>query len=190
MIVSKKQRLDHELSSAILDLQAAITTQRGAASARAELRQLREESFVTNTCPYCQMTIVDRSVRHSESCKDCGSKLDRLLMTKSKILTGSKYNNKALSSFTSDMLSLKYVPYSLGGTNVDEVTDACKAIDEVLDRIKAFNKEENAKQFLERMREKRLRELRLEYSRYVHQYTPEEFEKIIQSQYALRYPED
>lgn len=138
MIISKTERYANELALALRKLQCLVDTDARSAEARANARRLRSQAIETGICPYCGNTANVWSVRHTEACAACGARLDRMLMTKSRIKSGA-YASDMLSKFKEDYLLLNEVPYSLGGSS-EQAELIIQAIDELLVASAANNK--------------------------------------------------
>lgn len=192
MIISREQKLNKAIVDTFRQLRDSLVTERGTSAARIEMMKLREQSFNTGECPYCRSQIAERSPRRSEACKECASKIDRLLMTKSKLLNsgGTGVKSRAFKTFINDLNSLQYVPLSLGGDRVGEILDNCEAYLFALQELEDYRHEQNIKKIADNLRAKRMNNLRLEYSRYKDQMSEEEFNDLLESQYVVRYHQD
>lgn len=130
MIISKLDKAKSAYTDALNAVAAQLKTDRGSKTAREELAKLREDSFVTGTCPYCGMVIAQRSTRHIEACRKCGRRVDRLLQLKSQISAGTDEPG-VLTDFLKLYRELQYVPYALRGAS-GLAQDVVKAIEAVL----------------------------------------------------------
>ena len=190
MIISKEQNLNNKATLAFIKVRESLVTQRGSSVARAEMYKLRQQSFETNECPYCRATITDRSPRRVEACTDCSSKIDRMLITKSKIINSFNeptIKTKTFEAFVDDLASLKYVPVALGGDRADEILDCCNQYLLAVKELDDYHKQQRREEIAKNLRNKRIAALRTEYDRYVDQFSEEEFNEIIESQYVQRY---
>ena len=192
MIISKENALNNKIKEAHCRLRELLETKRGSSEARVEMMKLRELSFDTNECPYCKRQIVSRSPRRPEACDECAKKIDRLLMTKSKILNSLDgiLTVKAMQSFVDDLSSLHHVPCSLSGDKADMLLDACNSYLVSISDLEAYRKSQRRVIIADNLRNKRLAELRKEYSKWSDRYTQEELEEIVQMQYVQRYHQE
>lgn len=130
MIISRSERLNNDLALAIYRLRNLVDTDARTAEARAEARQLRSQAADTGVCPYCNTPTTAWSQRHRDACTQCGPRLDRMLMTKSKVKAGT-YAVDMLTRYRDDYTQLAYVPYCLGGSK-DRADQIVQAIDDLL----------------------------------------------------------
>lgn len=130
MIISKTERYANELALALHKLQSLVDTDARSAEARAEAKALRSRVAESNVCPYCGRPIEAWSQRRRDACADCSTRLDRMLMTKSRVKSGT-YAADMLNKFRDDYEQLKYVPQNLGGSHA-QAEAIMQAIDNLL----------------------------------------------------------
>lgn len=193
MIIRRETKLNNDVKDNWCRLKELLSLGRGTSEARTEMRILRGQSDLHNTCPYCERAIVDRSPRRSEACVECASRLDRMLVMKSKILRSATLlqPDKAFDTFVSDYEALKYAPQSLGGPGrLMQIIETCKNYKKAYEALRIYMHDERKKQIASRLREERLIKLREEYVRYRPGMSEEEFNTLIESQYVQRYHQD
>lgn len=161
MIISKTERYANELALALRRLQSLVDTDARTAEARAAARQLRNQAAETGICPYCGNVASTWSPRHTEACSMCGKRLDRMLMTKSRIRSGA-YATDMLTKYKDDYMQLRVVPYNLGSSQ-ERVEQIIQAIDDVLVAAAADKKvrlEVQRQHTMENLRNKRMDSIR------------------------------
>lgn len=193
MIISKENRLNNDVADSWCRLKELLTVGRGTSDARTEMKTLRERASVDNKCPYCNGQGAAGSPRRSEACVDCASRIDRMLVMKSKILRARApiKPDKAFETFISDYEALRYIPQTLGGADrAEQIIETCKAFVEAQTALRIYKHEMNKKRIADNIREERLAKLREEYVRYRAQMSADEFNEVIESQYVQRYHQD
>lgn len=161
MIISKTEKYANELALALRRLQSLVDTEARTAEARAEARRLRNQAIEAGVCPYCGEVADTWSQRHTEACTTCGKRLDRMLMTKSRVKSGA-HAIDMLTQYKDDYLQLRVVPYSLGSSQ-ERVEQIVQAIDDVLVAAAADNKvrlEVQRQHTMENLRNKRMDSIR------------------------------
>lgn len=141
VILSKQDSARMQLMNAICRAQEALRTSRGTAGTRKELREARDRAWSTNICEYCGGDLtLSRSPRHNEACAACGSKIDRMLMSKSKVLAGTdvlKVYQAMLEDYAAPLVKL---PRSLRGATGD-TQDIVEALERVVEARLKYDKE-------------------------------------------------
>lgn len=193
MIISKENRINNDIRDSFTILKELLGVGRGTSEARTEMKLLRESIIVDNKCPYCGRQGVDRSTRRSEACVECANRIDRMLVMKSKILRAPApiKPDKAFDTFVNDYESLKYVPISLGGAdNTKQIIEACHKYIAANKELYDYRHEQNRQRIAKNLKDHRMAQLRVEYSRYQDQMSEEEFNEVLECQYVQRYARD
>lgn len=188
MIISKTERYANELALALHKLQSLVDTDSRSAEARAEAKMLRSQAAETGVCPYCGETIDRWSTRRSDACADCSTRLDRMLMSKSRIKAGS-YAVDMLNKFRDDYMQLKHVPRNLGGSQ-ERAEEIMQAIDTLLVAISADKKarlEQQRQHTRETIMNKRMDSIRADLLALGAKADDEDFEERVSEVYYSRY---
>lgn len=191
MIISKTERYANELALALHKLQSLVDTNSRSAEARAEARQLRDQVSETGVCPYCGEPITVWSVRRRDACADCTARLDRMLMTKSRLKAGS-HAPDMLSRFKEDYMQLKYVPQNLGGSQ-ERAEQIVQAIDDLQVAIAANKKaklEVQRRNTIEALRNKRMDGIRADLVKLGADSTAKDFEDQVTDIYYRMYKDE
>lgn len=188
MIISKSERLSNELALAVHRLQSLVDTDARTAGARAEARQLRAQVADTGVCPYCEELIKTWSPRRRDACAACTTRLDRMLMTKSRIKAGS-YATDMLTRFRDDYEQLQYIPHNLGGSQ-ERAEQIVQAVDDLLVADSAHRKyqlELQRQQTRDYLRNKRMDDIRSDLIKLGAHSDDPGFEERVEDIYYSRY---
>ena len=160
MIISKVDRAEEVYKQALYDLRTLMVTKRASSEARSEMGHLRATFQQTQTCSYCGQPAARGSLRHMECCESCGSRLDKLLLLKSRIVGGAN-DVSTLRQYLEELLEMRYVPYALRGST-GQVEDVKQALELVLNAQANYRielKNSRAREALVHVHEKRRNEI-------------------------------
>jgi len=144
MIISKEESKYLVVAQKMHALQKLLQTNARSSEARAEIKSIRATSLATDICPYCGEAITERSPSRVEACVDCGKRIARMLMVKSKIKLGTVLDSsKVMTNFRNDYAKLVYVPKSLGSDNAT-AAEMLEAIDNVIVALSEYHAEQAA----------------------------------------------
>lgn len=160
MIISKVDRAKEVAMQAFGDLRELLVTKRASAEARAELSELRTTFRNTQICPYCGCPTLQGNARHMECCAPCGSRIDKLLLLKSKIVSGQS-DTAVLKQYAEELSYLLHVPYALRGStgSVEDVKRALELAINAATNYRIELKKARAREALQHVHEKRREEI-------------------------------
>lgn len=135
----KLEQLQEIRTSARLQLEHALHTNRGTTEAREEAKRVLQQSLESCRCQSCGSSLTLHP-KMNGYCRTCNARFDRLLNFKSKIKREAP-REKALRSFINDYASSEVLPYALRGNApkaqiIQYATDLLNAIVEINNYIK------------------------------------------------------